>query len=208
MRNDMMKEKKSFRFGRMCAAWAAALFLAACAAGCGAKGTAPATAPAGDFAGKRFPAFQAMDFEGNSYTEALFGEHQLTVLNLWFTGCKACVSEMPSLEKLSAELAEKDVALVGLCLDGAEGGKIPEEGKRILEKCGVTYPNLLLTPEKESKESAEFLSQATAFPTTLLIDREGNVIGDEIVGSMTTEKELGMLRERIESALKEQEKGR
>ncbi len=151
-----------------------------------------------DAAFKTFPAFTAEDYSGQQYTESMFAESDATVVNFWYTGCQACVEEMPDLEKMSAELSEKNVKLIGLCADAGPNVEIDKEVLRILEKTGVTYPTLKIT---SGEKMVEMLNSVTAFPTTFVVDKNGNIIGEPIVGTINTESQEKVLNEKIDKAI-------
>lgn len=152
--------------------------------------------------GKEFPAFKAEDFLGNEYTEAFFEENEATVVNFWFTGCQACVEEMPYLETMSQKLTEKNVKMIGICTDaGTE--EIDGEVMKILKLNNVTFPNLKI---KEGEEMDKLIKSITAFPTTVVIDSSGRIIGKPIVGALENESQEKLLNERIENVFKENSK--
>lgn len=146
-----------------------------------------------------FPNFNATDFQGNQFTQNMFKDNPVTVLNIWFTGCQACVSEMPQLETLSKELKEKGVALVGVCIDDVSMDKtVYAQAEKILKDNNITYPNLIM---EHGEEIDNYLNNIFAFPTTLLIDREGNIIGEPIVGSIDNQKQIDDLNNRIDKII-------
>ncbi|MDY2987243.1 MAG: TlpA disulfide reductase family protein [Peptoniphilus sp.] len=145
----------------------------------------------------KFPIFKARGLDGKEYTNETFKENAVTVANFWFTGCGACIEEMPELERISKEWLEKDVKLVGICSD-ANTEEGVAEAKKILAKSGVTYPNLVM---QKGEEIDKLMSTIVAFPTTLLIDREGNIIGEPIVGAIDTKEQQEMINKKIDDIL-------
>ncbi|MBU5255303.1 TlpA family protein disulfide reductase [Tissierella praeacuta] len=145
----------------------------------------------------KFPSFKGEDFEGNEYSEELFKNNAVTVLNLWFTGCKACVQEMSELEKLSKEWEKKNVKLVGICVDGGTK-EADKEAMKILKANNVTFPNLKIG---KGEAIDKFMNSVMAFPTTLLIDRQGNVIGEPITGSIDTQSQIDDLNKKIDEIM-------
>ena len=155
-------------------------------------------APSGS--GQKFPAFEGKDLEGNEVTsEELFSGNAVTVVNFWFTTCNPCVGELAELDGLNQELAQKGGALIGVnafTLDGDEGAI--SEAKDILAKKGVTYQNVYFPSDSEA---GKFTANIFAYPTTYVVDRSGNIVGDPIVGAITDKKQAQTLQERIDQAL-------
>ena len=155
-------------------------------------------APSGS--GQKFPAFAGRDLEGNEvFSEELFSGNAVTVVNFWFTTCNPCVGELAELDALNQELAQKGGALIGVnafTLDGDEGAI--SEAKDILTKKGVTYQNVYFPSDSEA---GKFTANIFAYPTTYVVDRSGNIVGDPIVGAITDKKQAQTLQERIDQAL-------
>ena len=155
-------------------------------------------APSGS--GQKFPAFAGRDLEGNEVSsEALFSGNAVTVVNFWFTTCNPCVGELAELDALNQELAQKGGALIGInafTLDGDEGAIA--EAKDILTKKGVTYQNVYFPSDSEA---GKFTANIFAYPTTYVVDRGGNIVGDPIVGAITDKKQAQNLQERIDQVL-------
>ena len=155
-------------------------------------------APSGS--GQKFPAFAGRDLEGNEVSsEALFSGNAVTVVNFWFTTCNPCVGELAELDALNQELAQKGGALIGInafTLDGDEGAIA--EAKDILTKKGVTYQNVYFPSDSEA---GKFTANIFAYPTTYVVDRGGNIVGDPIVGAITDKKQAQTLQERIDQVL-------
>lgn len=174
--------------------------LAGCgAAGAGQGGTTTAAEVAAPQAtlkdGDKFPSFKATDIAtGKSVDESVFKQNKVTVVSYWFNGCSACVNEMPILEQLNKQLKDKGVGVLGV---NAEGDNAAEEAKGILSKQGVTYSNLMIDP---SSEGAKVGNGIMAFPTTFLVDQNGNVIGEPMQGGIG-QLEGSELLQRVNDAL-------
>ena len=155
-------------------------------------------APSGS--GQKFPTFAGRDLEGNEVSsEELFSGNAVTVVNFWFTTCNPCVGELAELDGLNQELAQKGGALIGVnafTLDGDEGAIA--EAKDILTKKGVTYQNVYFPSDSEA---GKFTANIFAYPTTYVVDRGGNIVGDPIVGAITDKKQAQALQERIDQVL-------
>ena len=147
-----------------------------------------------------FPAFEGKDLDGNPVkSDELFSANAVTVVNFWFTTCKPCVGELSELDALNKELAKKGGALIGVntfTLDGDEAAI--SEAKDILAKKGVTYQNVYFDSDGEA---GKFTTNIFAYPTTYVVDRNGNIVGDPIVGAITEKKQAETLQKLIDQAL-------
>ena len=147
-----------------------------------------------------FPAFEGKDLDGNPVkSDELFSANAVTVVNFWFTTCKPCVGELSELDALNKELAKKGGALIGVntfTLDGDEAAI--SEAKDVLAKKGVTYQNVYFDSDGEA---GKFTTNIFAYPTTYVVDRSGNIVGDPIVGAITEKKQAETLQKLIDQAL-------
>ena len=147
-----------------------------------------------------FPAFEGKDLDGNPVkSDELFSANAVTVVNFWFTTCKPCVGELSELDALNKELATKGGALIGVntfTLDGDEAAI--SEAKDVLAKKGVTYQNVYFASDGEA---GKFTTNIFAYPTTYVVDRNGNIVGDPIVGAITEKKQAETLQKLIDQAL-------
>ena len=145
--------------------------------------------PPDDGSMQKFPAFEGKDLDGNAVkSDELFSGNAVTVVNFWFTTCNPCVGELSELDALNKELAEKGGALIGVntfTLDGDEAAI--SEAKDVLAKKGATYQNVYFDSDSEA---GKFTVNIFAYPTTYVVDRSGNIVGDPIVGAITG-KEAG-----------------
>lgn len=146
----------------------------------------------------RFPNFSATDFDGNEVDESIFSEHAVTLVNFWFNECSPCVEEIPTLHALNQEMAEKGGAVLGINADGASGQDMVAAAKEILNAQHADYQNLYFAPETDA---GKLVSSIQAFPTSLLIDRNGNVVGEPILGSIESEEMLKQVKERMEAVI-------
>ena len=149
---------------------------------------------------QKFPAFEGKDLDGNMVkSDELFSGNAVTVVNFWFTTCNPCVGELAELDALNKELAEKGGALIGVntfTLDGDEAAI--SEAKDVLAKKGATYQNVYFDSDGEA---GKFVTNIFAYPTTYVVDRNGNIVGDPIVGAITEEKQAETLQKLIDQAL-------
>ena len=154
-----------------------------------------------------FPAFTGSDLDGGSVSSDIFAENSVTVVNFWFSSCVPCVGELPELNALNEELMEKGGAVIGINTDTLGGSSDSiSEAKKILEKQGALYRNLYF--DDASKDAIDFANSITAFPTTYLVDRSGNIIGEPLRGSIDNEASMKMLKEQIDKIIKDDMKAR
>ena len=116
--------------------------------------------------------FVTVDLEGNTWTDACFAGHKLTILNLWGYWCRPCVGELPELEQISKDYADRGVQMLGVYLAEDESGNI-----RTVEEMGVTYPSLRYVEEFDPWLNTGY------FPTTIFLDGNGKVLGEAYIGS-------------------------
>ena len=156
--------------------------------------------PPDDGSMQKFPAFEGKDLDGNTVkSDELFSANAVTVVNFWFTTCNPCVGELAELDALNKELAEKGGSLIGVntfTLDGDE--KAISEAKDVLAKKGATYQNVYFDSDGEA---GKFTTNIFAYPTTYVVDRSGNIVGEPIVGAITEKKQAETLQKLIDQAL-------
>ena len=127
---------------------------------------------------KAIPVFSSQDFEGNAVGSEIFSKAEVTVLNVWGTFCPPCIGEMPELGKWAKEMP-KGAQLLGLLVDVPAGDKAGiKRAKKILSEAGADFENILADQSLEP-----FLANIQFVPTTFLIDKNGNIVGEPIVGA-------------------------
>ena len=158
------------------------------------------TTPPDDGSMQKFPAFEGKDLDGNTVkSDELFSGNAVTVVNFWFTTCNPCVGELAELDALNKELAEKGGALIGVntfTLDGDEAAI--SEAKDVLAKKNATYQNVYFASDGEA---GKFTENIFAYPTTYVVDRNGNIVGEPIVGAITENNQAEALQKLIDQAL-------
>ena len=156
--------------------------------------------PPDDGSMQKFPTFEGKDLDGNTVkSDELFSANAVTVVNFWFTTCNPCVGELAELDALNKELAEKGGTLIGVntfTLDGDETAI--SEAKDVLAKKGATYQNVYFDSDGDA---GRFTSNIFAYPTTYVVDRSGNIVGDPIVGAITSAAQQQALQKQIDQAL-------
>lgn len=158
------------------------------------------TTPPDDGSMQKFPTFEGKDLDGNTVkSDELFSANAVTVVNFWFTTCNPCVGELSELDALNKELAEKGGSLIGVntfTLDGDEAAI--SEAKDVLAKKGATYQNVYFNSDGEA---GKFTENIFAYPTTYVVDRNGNIVGEPIVGAITEKNQAETLQKLIDQAL-------
>ena len=132
--------------------------------------------------------FLTKDFDGNGWDETCFFENKVTMINLWAYWCGPCVSEMPDLERISKDYADKGLQVIGISMKDEEA-----ENRETLKELGITYPNLFYT------EDFDVYMDTGYYPTTIFVDSEGHVLGNACIGS----REYGDWAKIIDDILKD-----
>ena len=149
---------------------------------------------------QKFPSFEGKDLDGNEVkSDELFSANAVTVVNFWFTTCNPCVGELSELDALNKELAGKGGALIGInafTLDGDETAI--SDAKDVLTQSGATYQNVYFD---SGSEAGKFVESIYAYPTTYVVNRSGRIVGDPIVGAITSKAQADTLQAQIDKAL-------
>ena len=146
-----------------------------------------------------FQGFKGKDLDGNDVDESLFAQNKVTVVNFWFSGCKPCVEELSELNELNDELKEMGGEVVGINVDTlADNQDGIKEAKKILEAQGASYKNLTFASDSAAGEYARTIM---AFPTTVLVDKDGNIIGEPFMGGIDNPSIYEQLMKQIQSIL-------
>ena len=147
----------------------------------------------------KFPAFEGKDLDGNPVTSELFKNNAVTVVNFWFSACAPCIGELSELNALNEELKLKGGAVIGINADTIGGDEsMIMEAKSILEKKGAAYQNVYFPVESEA---GKLTYSITAFPTTMVVDRNGNIVGEAILGGINNETQMKVLQDLIDETL-------
>ena len=166
----------------------------------GSSGDDSMSMPAGNANITKFPSFTGKDLDGNEVkSDDLFSGNAVTVVNFWFTTCGPCVGELGELEKLNKELGEKGGELIGInsfTLDGDK--KAISEAKEVLDKNGASYRNVYFDSDSDA---GKFTAGMYAYPTTYVVDRNGKLVGDPIVGAISNKNQMEELQKQIDTAL-------
>lgn len=146
-----------------------------------------------------FPQFTGKDFDGNDVDSSLFAGNIFTVVNFWFNGCKPCVGELSELNALNERIREQGGEIIGVNSEAMGGNEtIISEAKEILESQGAKYRNIYFDADTDG---AAFANSILAFPTTYVVDRNGNIVGEPILGAITSDEEMQALQANIDAAI-------
>ena len=146
-----------------------------------------------------FKNFSGQDYDGNSVDESLFSKNAVTVINFWFTGCKPCVAELSKLNELNDAIKSMGGEVVGINTETFDGNKTAiKEAKTLLKSRGAKYRNLSID---SSSDAGKYASDIMAFPTTILVDRNGNIVGDPMLGGIDNQANYDTLMKQIQSVI-------
>lgn len=148
----------------------------------------------------KFPSFEGKDLDGNeAKSSTLFAGNTVTVVNFWFTTCSPCVGELSDLEALNKSLSEKGGEVVGINSFTLDGDKTAiSEAKDVLTKKGASYKNIWF---ESNSEAGKFTSGLYSYPTTYVVDKNGNIVGDPITGTITGKRQSEKLNKLIDQAI-------
>ena len=145
-----------------------------------------------------FPQFDGHDLDGNKVDSSLFSNNEFTVVNFWFNGCKPCVAELGELDKLNKSVSEQGGEVIGVNVETLDGNEQNiETAKQILEAKGASYRNIYFD---SASDAGKFSLGIMAFPTTYVIDKNGNIVGEPLLGGIDSEENLNKLLDTISKA--------
>ena len=146
-----------------------------------------------------FPAFTGKDLDGNDVDSSIFSQNAVTVVNFWFSGCKPCVDEMDDLDALNQRIKEQGGEVIGVNTETLDGNADNiATAKNILESAGASFRNIYFDPDSEA---GKFALGIMAFPTTCVVDRQGNIVGEPIMGGIDQEANMATLEKLIADAV-------
>ena len=146
-----------------------------------------------------FHGFKGKDLDGNDVDESLFAQNKVTVVNFWFSGCKPCVEELSKLNELNDKIKEMGGEVVGINTDTLDDNQDGiKEAKEILKAQGASYKNLTFDSDSTV---GKYAGNIMAFPTTVLVDKDGNIIGEPFMGGINDQSNYEQLMKQIQSIL-------
>ena len=146
-----------------------------------------------------FRDFSGQDYDGNTVDGSLFSNNAVTVVNFWFTGCKPCVAELSKLNELNDAIKSMGGEVVGINTETFDANKDAiKEAASILESQGAKYRNLSIASDSAA---GKYASDIMAFPTTILVDRNGNIVGEPMLGGIDNQDNYDTLMKQIQSVI-------
>ena len=149
--------------------------------------------------GSSFPQFEGNDLDENKVDSSIFAENAVTVVNFWFNDCKPCVEELSEMNALNDRIKEQGGEVIGVNVGTLDGNKENiATAKQILETKGAKYRNIYFD---SNSDAGKFALGVTAFPTTYVIDRNGNIVGEALLGGIDNDDNLNTLQNTIDEVL-------
>ena len=146
-----------------------------------------------------FHGFKGKDLDGNDVDESLFAKNKVTVVNFWFSGCKPCVEELSKLNELNDTIKKMGGEVVGINTDTLDDNQDGiKEAKEILKAKGASYKNLTFDSDSTV---GKYAGNIMAFPTTVLVDKDGNIVGEPFMGGIDDQSNYEQLMKQIQSIL-------
>ena len=150
-------------------------------------------------AGDAFPSFEGKDLDGNAVDSSLFAQNAFTVVNFWFSGCKPCVAELGDLDKLNQTVKAQGGEVIGINTETLnDNADNITTAKQILTAKGANYRNITFASDSEA---GQFALNVMAFPTTYVIDRNGKIVGEPVLGGITSEESMAQVQKNIDTAV-------
>lgn len=144
--------------------------------------------------------FTAKDVNGEEYTEDIFADYDLTLVNVFTTWCSPCVNEMPELEELKQEMAAKGINVVTVVYDSVDvNGEVNEDAvekaNQLRERAGLTFP--MLIPDETMMNGR--LEGIDGYPESFLVDKDGNIVGETYVGARSFDGWKAVVEKELEN---------
>jgi len=130
------------------------------------------------FASGEMTPFKALDINEKEATSDVFKKADLTMVNIWATFCPPCLDELPALGRISKEYKDKKFQIIGIVAD-VRGKDNLDLAKEIIKKTNADFLHLLPSQDLINLK----LKNVSAVPETIFVDKNGNIVGQSIVGS-------------------------
>nr|WP_315019629.1 TlpA disulfide reductase family protein [uncultured Aminipila sp.] len=141
--------------------------------------------------------FKAQDVNGKEITKDIFADYDLTLVNLFTTWCSPCIKEIPELDAVAKEMADKKVNVIGMVLDVNENGTIDKSKldklNKIIESTKAQYTMVL--PDEVLRSGR--LKNVDSVPETFFVDKNGNIVGKTYLGSHTKEEWIKIIEDEL-----------
>ena len=129
--------------------------------------------------------FSTTDVYGEPYDGSIFGEYELTILNMWATWCGPCITELPHLQSLYENYQDRGVNVMGLL--AIDSTSTVQAAITMMENKGLTYPTLI-----PDDTLLGIMDQCMYIPDTFVVDKEGNVL-EWVVGGMSYQQFVNLV---------------
>ena len=124
--------------------------------------------------------FEVNTLNGETITQDIFSNYDITMINIWATWCTPCIAELPEIAELYKDKPE-NVNIISICTD-AIGNE--DFAKEILSESNAEFMTLIPSEELER----DFLSNITSIPYTLFVNSKGEVVGEPQIGAPPANK--------------------
>jgi len=135
-----------------------------------------------------FGNFSASSMDGDIVSQDIFKNSNLTMINIWGTFCGPCIDEIPVLGEISRDYKDKGLQVIGIVIDAVDsnGAAQPEQllaAKNLLDSSQAYYLNIIPSPSLLNNQ----LRVVMAVPTTIFVNKEGEIVGPNVIGSKSKE---------------------
>ena len=147
---------------------------------------------------ERFPSFEGKTLEGSDINSGVFAQNSVTVVNFWFSDCPPGLAELGELNEVNEELKKYGGEVIGVntyTFGGDE--KAIKEAAGILNQKKASYRNLWVSKDSDL---AKLTKEIVGYPTTYVVDRNGTIVGEPILGGIDNEALKEELQKQIDSA--------
>lgn len=125
--------------------------------------------------------FSTVDLDGKPVNSSVLANAEYTMINVWASFCSPCIGEMEDLMKMDAEM--DNVQIITILGDArSPSDDTAEDAREVVQTLNLTLPVYLTNDEIDA------LFPVDAFPTSFLVDREGNPLGTACVGAIGPER--------------------
>ncbi|HIT87962.1 MAG TPA: TlpA family protein disulfide reductase [Candidatus Coprocola pullicola] len=136
-----------------------------------------------------FGEFTSYTQSGEEITQSIFENADITMVNIWGTFCNPCIEEMPYLAEISKEYEQKGLQVVGIISDVIEPNDATAQ--EIINLTGADYTHIVLSEDLYNN----FLYQIQSIPTTIFVDKNGNWVGDVVIGARDKQQWTAIVEE-------------
>lgn len=142
--------------------------------------------------------FETIDLEGNKIKSDILAKYDVTMINIWATWCPPCRAELPEIGKLYEAFKDKGCNIIGITGDVSPDAQdaLPT-AKELISKADCNY-----TVVQYNDTLKPILDNLSAWPTTIFVDKKGNIIASSVNDIIIGSRDLAEFTEAMEKALK------